>query len=55
MKKIDEQNLLYFQNKKMKPIITFEEFSKIDIRIGTILEVEDFPKALKPAYQLTIV
>jgi len=38
----------------MKPIITFEDFSKIDIRIGTILEVEDFPKARKPAFQLTI-
>jgi tRNA-binding protein len=38
----------------MKPAITFEEFSKIDIRIGTILEVQDFPKASKLAYQLTI-
>ncbi len=38
----------------MKPFISFEEFSKIDIRIGTIIKVEDFPKAKKPAYQLTI-
>jgi tRNA-binding protein len=34
--------------------ISFEDFSKIDIRIGTIIEVYDFPKARKPAYQLII-
>ncbi|AXT20639.1 tRNA-binding protein [Flavobacteriaceae bacterium AU392] len=34
--------------------ITFEDFTKIDLRIGTILEVADFPKARNPAYQLTI-
>lgn len=39
---------------KIKPTITFEDFTKVDIRIGTILEVNDFPKARKPAYQLTI-
>ncbi|WP_445748995.1 tRNA-binding protein [Polaribacter sp.] len=38
----------------MKPIISFEDFEKVDIRIGTIIEVNDFPKAKKPAYQLTI-
>lgn len=39
---------------KIKPTITFEDFTKVDIRIGTIIEVNDFPKARKPAYQLTI-
>jgi tRNA-binding protein len=34
--------------------ITFEDFTKVDIRIGTIIEVNDFPKARKPAYQLTV-
>lgn len=34
--------------------INFEDFLKVDIRIGTILEVNDFPKARKPAYQLKI-
>ena len=34
--------------------INFEDFLKVDLRIGTIIEVNDFPKARKPAYQLTI-
>jgi tRNA-binding protein len=35
-------------------MISWEDFEKIDIRTGTILEVNDFPNARKPAYQLTI-
>lgn len=35
-------------------MITWDDFEKIDIRSGTILEVKDFPKAKKPAYQLLI-
>jgi tRNA-binding protein len=38
----------------LKPIISFEDFTKVDVRIGTIIEVNDFPKAHKPAFQLTI-
>lgn len=38
----------------MKTAITFEDFLKVDIRIGTIIEVNNFPKARKPAYQLRI-
>jgi tRNA-binding protein len=38
----------------MSDIISFDVFLKVDIRVGTILEVNDFPKAKKPAYQLTI-
>jgi tRNA-binding protein len=38
----------------MKDKITYEDFLKVDIRIGTIIEVKDFPKARKPAYQLKI-
>jgi tRNA-binding protein len=34
--------------------IEWADFGKIDIRAGTILEVNDFPKAKKPAYKLTI-
>jgi tRNA-binding protein len=35
-------------------MISWEDFEKIDIRTGTIIEVNDFPKARKPSYQLTI-
>lgn len=35
-------------------MINFEDFTKIDIRVGTIVEVHDFPEANKPAYKLTI-
>jgi tRNA-binding protein len=38
----------------MDNIITFEDFTKVDLRVGTIIEVNDFPNANKPAYQLTI-
>ena len=34
--------------------ITWADFEKIDIRVGTITEAKEFPKAKKPAYQLTI-
>lgn len=38
----------------MSNTISFEDFTKVDMRIGTIIEVNYFPKAKKPAYQLTI-
>ena len=38
----------------MKEEISFEDFIKVDIRIGTITEVKEFPKAKKPAYQMLI-
>jgi tRNA-binding protein len=34
--------------------ISWEDFEKIDMRTGTILEANDFPKARKPSYQLLI-
>ncbi len=33
---------------------TFDDFMKLDIRVGTIVEAKPFPKARKPAYQLTL-
>ena len=35
-------------------MITWDEFEKIDMRVGTIVAAAPFPKARKPAYQLTI-
>ncbi|HNF02889.1 MAG TPA: tRNA-binding protein [Ferruginibacter sp.] len=35
-------------------MISWSDFEKIDIRLGTIREVHDFPNARKPAFQLTI-
>ena len=34
--------------------INWDDFKKIDMRVGTVIAVNDFPKARKPAYQLII-
>ncbi|GMN09497.1 tRNA-binding protein [Croceitalea sp. MTPC9] len=38
----------------MSETIQWSDFSKIDMRVGTIIQVDDFPKARKPAYQVKI-
>lgn len=34
--------------------LSWPEFEKVEVRVGTILEVNDFPEARKPAYQMRI-
>lgn len=34
--------------------ITYDDFEKVDIRVGKILEVQDFPEARNPAFKLKI-
>lgn len=38
----------------MQNELTWSDFEKVEIRIGTILEVNDFPEARNPAYQIHI-
>lgn len=53
-----EELLQIIYNKEMEikeeNTITWSDFEKIDIRVGTIISVEDFPKARNPAYILQI-
>jgi len=34
--------------------ITYDDFARVDIRVGRIVQVDDFPQARKPAYKLRI-
>ena len=38
----------------MKVEINWQDFEKVEMRVGTIIEVNDFPEARNPAYQLKI-
>ena len=38
----------------MQNTLTWSEFESVELRVGTIIAVEDFPEARKPAYRLTV-
>ena len=42
------------QGPSISPQITFDDFLKVDIRVGRIVAVEPFPQARKPAFKLTV-
>lgn len=46
--------MFYVMESAVESWITIEEFGRLDIRSGVILEAEEFPKAKKPAYKLRI-
>jgi tRNA-binding protein len=47
-------HLRHDPNAPPAPLISFDEFLRVDIRVGTIIEVDEFPEAKKPALKLTI-
>lgn len=53
---LNHRPFMHFFNKNQDNyfMITWQDFEKVDIRVGTIVEVLDFPKAKKPAYQLKV-
>lgn len=36
------------------PTITWDEFTAVEIRVGTVVAVEEFPEARKPAYRISV-
>ncbi len=50
---------MYMENNALSgasqgPLISWNDFEKVELRVGTIVEVGDFPEARKPAYKLVI-
>lgn len=41
-------------NEKQSAHITWQDFEKVELRVGTVIQVDDFPEARNPAYKLVI-
>ncbi len=52
--KIKKSLALPNENVYIPNMISWSDFEKIDLRVGTVLSASEFPAAKKPAYQLTI-
>lgn len=48
-----ERNIVFKPNRIMN-IISWDDFEKLELRIGTIVKAENFPEARKPAYKVWI-